>query len=180
MLTKWGYEVAGTLQPIAGESEFDDFTAGKYSADTRVPSLLEAASEAVRNYCGWHVAPEVQCTCTLTAEGAVADLPLRDVTAVSSVEEDGQPVEFDWRRCGMVRKRGGSFSGSWDGVTVRCTAGTEADPALKRAVCAIAENMLTVSQTAAQESAGNVSITYRGESLSERDMMALEPYRLVM
>lgn len=180
MLTKWGYEVAEPLQPIVDEMEFDDWTAGKFSGDTRVPSLLEAASEAVRNFCGWHVAPSAECTCMLTAEGAVADLPLRDVTAVSSVEEDGEPVAFEWRRCGMVRKRGGSFGGSWDGVTVQCTAGTEPDAGLKRAVCAIAENMLTVSQTAAQESAGNVSVTYRGETLSERDRMALEPYRLVM
>lgn len=183
MLTKWGYEInigSSCLPPIATLADFNEMTASKYADDRRVPSLLMAASDAVRSYCGWHVAPSLDCTCTLTAEGRVAELPLRDVTEVMSVEEDGQPVAYDWKRSGMVRNLMGCFKGSWDGLTVRCKAGTSADNALKSAVCSMVAHRLAAPAGVSQESAGAASITYKAEQLSDMDRIALEPYRLVM
>lgn len=181
MLTKWGYEIdAEALPPIVDETEFHIITAGKYAGDKRVPSQLEEASDAVRNHCGWHVSPSMPCACTMTVDGNIADLPLRDVTDVESVTDNGSAVPFQWRRIGQVRKTDGPFSGDWDSVVVRCTAGTKPDASLKGVVCKIAERGLSIAQGVSQESAGSVSVTYRADELSSREQMALSPYRVVM
>lgn len=178
-LNKWGYEHDGHMEPLVELSEFVAAT-GCDADENAMLDAIDAASDAVRAFCGWHVSPPMRCRCRLTTEGRVATLPVRDVSGVESVTDCGDEVPFEWRRCGMVRRTDGCFSGSWDGTEVVCTAGTDGDAALRRAVCSIALHMLNASDTASSETADGVSVTYRQAALSERDMMALGPYRLVV
>ena len=60
--TPWGYKIdAEALPPLLSYAEFNNFTAGKFGADARIEASIPAASEAIRNYCGWHVSPNLRC-----------------------------------------------------------------------------------------------------------------------
>lgn len=65
MLTPWNYEVTRTLPPIIGVEDFDKITGGAMSATTeQKEAVLASVSQAIRDHCGWHVAPNVKCTFT--------------------------------------------------------------------------------------------------------------------
>lgn len=89
-----------------------------------------AALTAVRSYCGWHIAPSITSTVTLDGNGAdTLMLPSLYVQEVSSVEDDGRPVEFRFSRHGMVRKRhGGRFTSHFGGVKVSYLHGYDSLP----------------------------------------------------
>ena len=50
-----------SLPSFISESDFMIFTNRKFADDTRIPVVIPSASEAIRNYCGWHVAPSLTC-----------------------------------------------------------------------------------------------------------------------
>ena len=61
-LSPWGYIIdAETLPDFITFGEFNNFTNGKFGADVRIMSNIPAATEAIRNYCGWHIAPSLTC-----------------------------------------------------------------------------------------------------------------------
>ena len=61
-LSPWGYIIdSETFPDFIDEMEFNLFTNNKFSDDTRVVKTIPSASEAIRNYCGWHVAPSLTC-----------------------------------------------------------------------------------------------------------------------
>jgi len=61
-LSPWGYIIdAETLPDFLTFGEFQNFTNGKFGADARIQSTIPAATEAIRNYCGWHIAPSLTC-----------------------------------------------------------------------------------------------------------------------
>ena len=61
MRTPWGYD-AEELGPIVSLERFHKITNYAYTNNPRLESALYAASQAIRNYCGWHVCPSVECT----------------------------------------------------------------------------------------------------------------------
>ena len=61
-LSPWGYIIdSESLPAFIDEAEFNLFTNNKFTGDTRVVKTIPSASEAIRNYCGWHVAPSLTC-----------------------------------------------------------------------------------------------------------------------
>lgn len=61
-LSPWGYIIdAETLPNFLTFGEFNNFTNGKFGADMRITSNIPAATESIRNYCGWHIAPSLTC-----------------------------------------------------------------------------------------------------------------------
>ena len=61
-LTPWGYIMdAEALPNFISKIEFDNFTNGKFVQDARATKTLPSASEAIRNYCGWHISPSLTC-----------------------------------------------------------------------------------------------------------------------
>lgn len=76
--------------------------------------FVEAATAAVRTYCGWHIAPSLevidgryQC-----GERGLIMLNSLRVTAVDSVIVDGRQLEtseFDWDECGFITRRQASW-----------------------------------------------------------------------
>ena len=184
--TPWSYTVASLPSMISVE-EFRALCPGMSSTDGEVQAALDSVSAAVRDWCGWHVSPSLECTFTGEGEGRLLVLPAIGVTAVSSLEVDGAAVDaFEWTAAGMVRLKSGVFPDVWRSVECVYTAGFTSG-AIGQVVAQIASNALAAAPGVATERAGNVSITYNqtgngitgGVSLLPRDLAILAPYKLV-
>lgn len=190
MRTAWGYDV-NTLEPLLSKATFDTMTGNAYISNGRVEAALKAASQAVRNYCGWHICPSMQCTAYPVGGGKVMKLPAGYVSAITSVTEDGELLgegQYEWRRDGLLRRACfKNWSGRWDGIQVVYTAGFDinAVPDLAEAVRSITEGVLAVSAGVVSESADGVSISYSANAasiaaaLTEQQKSALEIYKVV-
>lgn len=190
MRTPWNYDV-DSLGPIIDEGEFDERTGNAYANNPRAGAALSAASQAIRNFCGWHICPSLTCTAYLTGGGNVVKLPAGYVSEVTSITEDGATLsnaDFEWRRDGLVKRAGGhKWSGRWDGIEAVYKAGYEPDaaPDLSEAVCAIAAGVLNVAAGVTSESADGVSISYAQSAssiaagLTYQQKEALGAYKVV-
>ena len=185
MITAWGYEVDEYLPYLVDVDTFNAMTGGKHYGDARVEYALEAASQAVRNACGWHISPSLECTAHVTASGSKIELPANQVTAIDSVKVGETTLtEYEWSHLGVLR---GCFPQNLDGVTVEYTAGYDvaAVPDLAMTVAGIVESVLTVSPGVSSESADGVSISYASSAssiaaaITSQQLAALAPYRLV-
>lgn len=191
LLTPWGYSVDADAMPdLITREQFDLMTDGRYASDGRVDEAIKAASAAIRNHCGWHVAPAL--TCEYVTDGAPGDLwlPTSALLTVESVTFGGaaQTVK-GYNRLGRVRTDRPQPRGLGN-VTATYTAGYDAAATadladlIKGRVLAI---VALGSYGIAQESVGNASVSYSGSALSdaggyylpESVRGALMPYRLV-
>lgn len=188
-LNQFGYttEDAG---PLMTPEELLAFTGNVFSASTeQLENVLSAVSEAVRGYCGWHVAPNTLCTWNGDADGVLGRLPARMVTAVSAVSVNGTELsseEYDWRRSGLIRLRQPVGDDWGQPLHVEFYAGT--DPAaLAGIVAQVATNALVAPAGVRSEQAGDVSISYNtttaeggtgGVRLLASDKEQLDQFRL--
>ena len=184
--TPWGYSVEGELGPLVSLEDFKLLCPGLSSTDEQISAVLDAVSAAVRDWCGWHVAPSVECTFVGNGEGRLLVLPAMGVTAVESLAVEGSGIGgFEWAAIGMVRLSDGTFPDKWRSVECVYTAGFESG-SVGQAVAQIAANALVAAPGVANERAGNVSIQYNqtgagitgGVSLLPRDHALLAPYKL--
>ena len=62
-LSPWGYVYdAEALPDLITSTEFANFTNGKFgTTDTRIATNISSASASIRNFCGWHVSPSLEC-----------------------------------------------------------------------------------------------------------------------
>ena len=62
-ISSWGYSYdAEALPALINATDFSNYTNGKFgTTDTRIASNIKSASEAIRNYCGWHISPSLTC-----------------------------------------------------------------------------------------------------------------------
>ena len=190
MRTAWGYEVE-TLSPLLSLGDFNTMTGGAYSSNPRTESALKAASQAVRNYCGWHICPSLQCKAYPVGGGKVLKLPAGYVSAISAVLEDGETLggsNYEWRRDGLMRRtQFKCWSCRWDAIEVTYTAGYDitAVPDLAEVIRAITEGVLAVSAGVTSESADGVSISYSANyssiaaALTSSQKAALAAYKVV-
>lgn len=183
--TPWGYTVE-SLPSIITVEEFGLLCPGMSSTFEQLQTVLDAVSSAIRDYCGWHVAPSLECTYTGEGDGHLLVLPAMGVTSVTSLEiEDAEVSGFEWSAAGMVRLKSRSFPDVWRSVECTYTAGFDAG-AIGQVVAQIASNAIAAAPGVSSERAGNVSITYNqtgtgitgGVSLLPRDYALLAPYRL--
>jgi hypothetical protein len=105
------------LEPFASAQDMEDRTEGVIpSSRPFLDVALTAASEAIRNHCGWHIAPVVEQVQYAGGRGTVF-LSTRRLTALLSVVNDGAvldvgSVDFDedtgqvFGRCWSTRRRG--------------------------------------------------------------------------
>lgn len=190
MMTPWGYE-AEDIPPIITPERFHALTGLAYIDNPRIGSALLAASQAVRNYCGWHICPAVECTAHPDGGGKVLRLPAGYVSEITKVTEDGEELsegQYEWRRDGLLRRaQFKRWSPRWDGIEVKYMAGYEesAVPDLTEAVCAITAGVLSVSAGVISESADGVSVSYSQSAssiaagLTAQQKAALEAYKVV-
>lgn len=187
MLTPWDYTIRGDLPPIITLEDFDKLTGGLMAATTeQKKAKLAGVSSAIRDYCGWHVAPNLKCTFTGEGEGRLLVLPAMAVSEVASVTVSGVAVDCEWKSSGLVRLKRGRFPDEWRSVQCVYSAGFEPDT-LGEIVAQIASNALVAAPGIAEEHAGSVGATYNktgdgitgGVSLLPRDKELLAPYKLV-
>lgn len=190
MRTPWEYDVE-ELEPIISIPDFHERTNCAYIQNARAEAALLAASQAVRNYCGWHICPSLECTAYPVGGAKLLKLPAGHVSEIKSVTEDGVvlvPSQYEWRRDGLMRRtQFKQWSHKWGGIEVVYKAGYDADavPDLSEAVCAIAAGVLAVSAGVTSESADGVSISYSQSAssiaagLTYQQKASLEAYKVV-
>ena len=190
MRTPWGYD-AEDLGPIISVNQFHAITDCAYMDNPRVESALLAASQAIRNYCGWHISPSVQCTAYPEGGAIVAKLPAGYVSEIVRITEDGTVLssgDYEWRRDGLIKRAfPHRWSSKWDGIKAEYMAGYEAEavPDLVEAICAITTGVMSVSAGVISESADGVSISYSQSAssiaagLTAAQKSALESYKVV-
>lgn len=184
--TPWSYTV-DSLSSLISVEQFKALCPGLSSTDAEIQAALDTASSAIRDYCGWHVSPSLECTFTGEGEGRLLVLPAMGVTAVSSLEiEETAITDYEWTAAGMVRLKNAVFPDVWRSVECVYTAGFSSG-AIGQVVAQIASNALVAAPGVSSERAGNVSITWNqtgsgisgGVSILPRDLTLLAPYKLV-
>lgn len=190
MRTPWGYDVE-SLGPIISESDFHERTGNAYITNPRAGAALSAASQAIRNFCGWHVCPSLTCTAYPVGGGVLAKLPAGYVSEITSITEDGAVLaagDYEWSRDGLLKRACPyRWSDKWDSIVAVYAAGYEPDAVsdLAEAVCAIAAGVLAVSAGVTSESADGVSISYAQSAssiaagLTYQQKEALAAYKVV-
>lgn len=185
--TPWSYTVE-ELPPLITVEDFRTIAPNLSATDAQVTQVLDSVSQAIRDICGWHVGPSLECTYTGEGEGRLLMLPAMGVTAVSSLVVGGvemEPADFEWTAAGMVRLKGACFPDEWRSVECTYTAGFSTD-SLAQIAAQIASNSIVASPGVREEHAGSVGITYNetgagitgGVSILPRDSALLAPYRL--
>lgn len=108
--------------PLATPAQLESATQGRIKAtDDWVPEALAAASQAIRNECGWHIAPPREETVTMDGRGGrILFLPSLHVTDISSITAAGAALveandDFEWSYNGIVER--GLSSSTYDYVT---------------------------------------------------------------
>lgn len=142
---------------------------------------LEQAEADVRDYCGWHIAPNRDETITVDGSGGrILDLPSLHVTAVASVTEDGtllEPTSYVWRDWGVIERVGCAWGTGK--VEVELSHGyTPVPPNITAVVQAIASRAIGASATVSREQVGQVSRSYLADGLSAGQIATLDHYRI--
>lgn len=179
------------LPPLADAETIAQWADDVDDADPRLKLLMNGASKAVRNHCGWHVAPVVRETLKITDHygGGRLDVlarsgHLRDVTAV---RVDGRPVSgFAWDESGAIWA--GRLSSGPHRIEVDVEHGYHLSevPDLAAVVVQVSVLALASPKGAIREQAGQVAITWSqtqigvsgGLSLLDRDLATINGYRL--
>lgn len=83
---------------------------------------IEAATQAIRDYCGWHVAPPQEDTLTLDGTGTdTILLPSRLVVDVTQVKIRGEELpesSYEWSTIGALRRLNGVWPNSYRSIEV--------------------------------------------------------------
>lgn len=195
LLTNWGYTVTDMdyLPDMIGETAFNELTANKYAGDVRIPPTIKAAQEAIRNYCGWHISPNLECEYVADSEsiGRVLQLPARYVTSVNSVTFRGVELNegtYHFKPNGLLYFDRPIQGCGWNDIVVRYEAGLsdELMGAITELISHRVTHALAQSYGVQSEAAGGVSVTYnatwinraRATALPDDNKEVLAPYKL--
>ena len=183
-LTNWGYIVdAETIPNFITADEFNNFTASKFSGDTRVTANIPSATEAIRNYCGWHIAPSLTCGMVyrvadlrdaFVGPDLLIQLPATFVTGVSKIvlnavlnelsgEYEGDVVtDYDLEQSGILRIYDANVCDRKSRIFIKYQAGLPLTNinAIKELTAHRVTHAVTSSYGVMSEAAGGVSVTY--------------------
>ena len=202
LLTAWGYSIANAtaLSNLLTVQEFNTLTANKYTGDSRIEPNIKAASQAVRNYCGWHIYPAYSCKIQtsfydkrISRNGnmILIQLPATFVVGITSVRIGGVAYEsYVLETSGLLRIFGVSeYFEPYTTLEVEYSAGlSDALVAnIQELVAHRVTHALASSAGIQSEAAGGVSITYsavwtnsaRSTALPDDNKEVLAPYRLM-
>ena len=84
--------VEATKPDLITVSDFNAATNNRYAGDARIEPAIASASAAIRAYCGWHVAPVLDCSITLDGEAGDIWLPTNALASVTSAKVGGEDV----------------------------------------------------------------------------------------
>lgn len=181
-----------TLPAIATAEAVEQWTQGDIAVDDpRLELLMRGASDAVRRHAGWHIAPVVRDTLTVTDHygGGRLDVlvPSGRVRSVSAVRVDGRPVaDFAWDSAGAIWA--GCLSTGPHRIEVDLEHGYHLSevPDLASVVVQVAALAVSSPKGATVERAGQVSITWAqtgvgvsgGLALLDRDRETVDAFRI--
>lgn len=147
-----------------------------------------AATKAVRDYCGWHVAPSFTEDAILDGSGTRRlYLPTKHLTNVSKLAVEGRLVEnFTFSTNGWLSLSCGIFPKKDRCVEITFTHGFDDAEAVASVVRAIAARArMSPTGNIVQQRAGTQSVTYAsaggqviGFGLLQAEKELLQPYRL--
>lgn len=188
-LTPWGYEVVGGLPPLIDEFTFNAATGGKWEGDARVRAAIGIASSAIRDACGWHIAPNLQCRLTVDGEGSRGIwLPTTCMTALDSLEVMGAPdTDPQWSRIGRVISSL-PVPHRLQAAAVEYHAGLAAPPDnLVGLVAGVVVRSIALSYGVSSESVAGVSVSYTSggygglpaATLTDVELSQLSAYKVV-
>lgn len=159
------------------------------SDDPRLETACRTISSAIRDFCGWHIAPNLRCILSTEVDTKVIMLPAKLVTSVETISCGNESIsDYEWKRSGALR-----FShlplrrGRWGAYEISYNAGYDTDTLpLSQIAIQIALNNLMATPGVRNESVGQVALTYNqmtdnvsgGVQLLDRDKDLLRQYRL--
>lgn len=143
---------------------------------------LNAANQAVRSECGWHVAPVITETLTLDGNGgSVLLLPSKRVKTLISVINDGVDVtaQVDHSRAGILELASG-WTSRLGKVIISLEHGYEfVDvPDVAGVVAALAARSSVIPAGIAAQNIGPAGVKYGTAPMLESEKAALAPYKL--
>lgn len=197
-LTNWGYSVDGTLSDFITATEFDNYTASRFSGDERISSNIKAATAAIRNYIGWHLYPELPCELSTTffdrrvskgRGGILIQLPAKYVTGITGITINGEAYDkYILETSGLLKIYGVPDLPEYTPIVVDYTAGLPSDlmDAVKELTAHRVTHAVSSSYGVTSEAAGGVSVTYnaswagntRSTALPDDNKEVLTPYRI--
>ncbi|MFJ5106772.1 MULTISPECIES: hypothetical protein [unclassified Glutamicibacter] len=149
---------------------------------------IDAATSAVRRYCGWHVTPVHSETLIVDGNGGeVLQLKSKHVVSVETVLVDGSPVDTDWSEAGLLaRSDGGCWPAKYRSISVTLTHGYESAGELGALIAGIASRAaMNPSGNVVSQRAGTQSVTYAASGgavasipLLATEMALLDTYKL--
>jgi hypothetical protein len=176
---------------FATPEELSAYTSGLISSsDPRAQDILDGATQAIQNYCGWSIAPAEDIEVYLDGGTEELYLPTLKLNSIDSITVAGEAVtEFEWsRRTGNVRRTSRvDFPDVYGDIVVAFNSGYAEVPAdLKQIVLQVAAMALSSPTGATREQAGQVSMQWAttapgvsgGLTLLERDYATLAKYVL--
>ena len=200
ILTNWGYLLPDleSLSSLMTVAEFNEMTANKYSGDTRLSAALASASQAIRDYCGWHLGPSAKCVLDTTfydrrvtkvTGGVLIQLPARYVSTVTEILIGGETItEFILQPNGILLVNSHGCFSPYTTVKITYNAGLPASLVsnLQYVVMNRVTKGLNQSNGIQSETAGGVSISYSSAYMNEGNMGltsterdALSPYKVM-
>ena len=199
-LTPWGYILdAETLPDFLTVAEFNSFTGNKFAGDTRISANIPSASETIRNFCGWHVAPNLTCGMlyrvqdirdALTGPDLLVQMPATFVSGIEKIvldakwnEEtddwDGEIItdadRFDFTSGGLLRVYDVGPRDRKSKIFIRYSAGfaLTAIASIKEITADMVTHAITNPYGVNSETAGGVSISYNSTWASQNGSTAL-------
>lgn len=164
-------------------------TGGKPPSDPQF--WLDAATQAVRTFCNWHVAPAIDEILELTARGPhTLFLPTGKINSITEVLNDGVDVtaEVQVDKFGFLQ-----LSGCWSlklgAIQVTMNHGYDLDEVgdLAGIIARLAGRAASTSSNVVAQRAGGMSVNYAtanglpvGSGLFATEMAELSPYRITV
>jgi hypothetical protein len=176
--------------------EYNAITGNRFSDDVRIAPAIKAASQAIRNYCSWHVAPSLACKLTTSVydkrvtrvqDGVQIQLPAMFVSSITSIKVGGEdkPIYILDSNGMLLVMDVDRFADPTTPIEVEYIAGI-ADDAIKDLVASQVNHSVAQSYGVTSEASGGVSVTYnnawagggQASYLNEYAREILAPYRL--
>lgn len=148
---------------------------------------VEAATQTIRDYCGWHVAPVQEDTLTLDGTGTdTILLPSRLVVDVTSVKIRGEELpeaSYEWSTIGALRRLNGVWPNAYRSVEVTMEHGFTNMSVLADVVQSIAARVrMDPTGAVSLQRAGTQHVGFfkgqAGGGLMESEKERLAPYVL--
>lgn len=206
--TTWGYKLtqAQSLSDFLTVTEFNSFTANKFTGDVRIEPNIHSATLSIQNYCGWHIYPNLECEMIyrvfdlrdcFIGRDLLIQLPATFVTGISSIllnpvyendEWSGEALtDYDIDKSGLLRIYDVGFIDRKARIRIVYNAGLDSTQmyVLKELTAHCVTHAVSSSYGVMSEAAGGVSVTYnaswagntRSSALPDDNKEVLNVYR---